>query len=622
MQRRPNAEVFRDHCTRNSCRIASQVPLWQRPVAIFGFVVMAVLVTGLAVWSLTRPASRPLAQFVLLTPPDGAFGASPDTDVAISPDGTRVVYASGGRGGTSSRRLYLRQLGELDATPIRGTEGGSGPFFSPDGQTVGFRTLPNSIVKKVSVLGGPAVTIAEPNRPRGMSWGPDDAIVFGSPSGLIRVPAVGGEPEPLTTVDPEQGEVEHRFPHVLPNLTGVLFTAWSGSDETSRLAVVSLETGAVRYLLQGGSHPRYAPTGHIVYGVGGTLRAVGFDADRLELTSDNPVPVVENVNIRGSGAANFALAGNGSLVYVTGAGAQRALVWVDREGREEPLAMPLGPYRSPSVSPDGSRIAVDVFDPENNDIWIHDLVRGTERILTTDPANDRHPLWTPDGEWVVFESAREGQLALFQKHADTPGDAEHLVTGSGTVFIRPASWSDGGRTLLFWELGETGPDIGLISMEGDRATEPLLDAEAFETAPAISPDGGWMAYESNETGQNEVYVQRFPTLGGKQTISTAGGRQPLWSPDGRELFYRAPNGMMVVPVETDPTFTAGTPEVLFDTQYFFNRSERTYDLAPDGQRFLMVKDAALTDGSGTATQEQIVFVEHWFEELKRLVPVD
>ena len=614
--------------TQSEPTVAPTLQVWQRPVAIAATVLAAVVLTGLTVWSVTRPvppAPRPLAQFVLQTPPDGAFGASPDTDVAISPDGTRVVYASG-RGGPSSRRLYLRQLGELDATPIRGTEGGSAPFFSPDGQSVGFRTFPGGSLKRVSVLGGPAVTIAEPNVLHGMSWGPDDAIVFGSPSGLMRVPAVGGEPEPLTTVDPEQGEVAHRFPHVLPNLAGVLFSAWSGSDENSRLAVVSLETGAISYLLPGGTHPRYAPTGHIVYGVGGTLRAVGFDADRLELTSDNPVPVLENVNIRGTGAANFALAGNGSLVYVTGsgagAGAQRALVWVDREGREEPLAMPLGPYRSPSVSPDGRRVALDVIHPENSDIWVHDLVRGTETLLTTDPANDTAPLWTPDGEWVVFDSTREGQPALFQKHADTPGDAERLVASSGNTFIRPASWSDEGRTLLFWEMGETGPDIGLISMEGDRATEPLLDAEAFEAAPAISPDGGWMAYESNETGQNEVYVQRFPTLGGKQTISTAGGRQPLWSPDGRELFYRAPNGMMVVPVETEPTFTAGTPEVLFNTQYFFNRSERTYDLHPDGQRFLMVKDAALTDGSGTATQQQIVLVEHWFEELKRLVPIN
>ena len=470
---------------------------WQRPTGLLVVVVVAVVATGFAVWSVRRPSAGSLAQFVPLTPPDGAVrtGGS-DTEVAISPDGTRVVYASGFG---STRRLYLRELGELDATPLRGSEGGNAPFFSPDGQSVGFRS-PGNVLKRVSVLGGPAVTIAEPDSPRGMSWGPDDAVVYGSPSGLMRVPAVGGKPAPLTTVDPEQGEAEHRFPHVLPNLEGVLFTAWAGPDEDARLAVVSLETREVSYLLTGGSHPRYSPTGHIVYGVGGTLRAVGFDADRLELTSNNPVPVVENVNTIGSGAANFALAANGSLVYVTdagaGTGAQRSLVWVDREGREEPLATPLRPYRTPSISPDGLRVAVDVLDPENSDIWIHDTVRGTETILTTDPANDTAPLWHPDGMRVVFASQRDGRLALLQKLADTPEEAEHLVTSSGTNVIQPTSWADDGQTLLFWEVNATQPDIGLISMEGDRATKLLLHTPSVEAAPAISPDGGWIAYDS------------------------------------------------------------------------------------------------------------------------------
>ena len=237
----------------------------------------------------------------------------------------------------------------------------------------------------------------------------------------------------------------------------------------------------------------------------------------------------------------------------------RALVWVDREGREEPLAIPVLAYRTPRVSPDGTRVAVDVLGPEGGDIWIHDLSRGTETILTTDPANDYGPLWTPDGEWVVFTSTREGQVGVFQKRADTPGDAERLTAESeGTAVIQSTSWSADGQTLLFWEISGTGAasiDIGLLSLEGDRAKELLLGTEEFnEAVPAISPDGDWIAYDSNETGELEVYVQRFPGLGGKVTISTDGGSQPLWSPDGRELFYRGPRGMMVVPVlETEPT---------------------------------------------------------------------
>ncbi len=330
--------------------------------------------------------------------------------------------------------------------------------------------------------------------------------------------------------------------------------------------------------------------------------------------------------MKGTGAASFSLAHDGSLVYVSGTGtvsvgAPRSLVWVDREGREEPLATPPLPYRSPRVSPDGTRVAVDVIGPAGGDIWIHDLSRGTETILTTDPADDNNPLWTPDGEWVVFASDREGQVGLFQKRADTPGDAEHLMTGSeGTVVIQPTSWSADEQTLLFWETGGGPPaDIGLLSMEGDRTSELLLQTEFRETAPAVSPDGGWIAYDSNETGESEVYVQRFPGLGGKVTISTDGGSQPLWSPDGRELFYRGPRGMMVVPVETEPTLRLGDPSVLFETQYYFFRTRRTYDLAPDGQRFLMVKEGAATDDSaGPAVQIHVVL--NWFSELQAQVP--
>ena len=293
--------------------VATRPAGWRQalPFAL-GVSLFVAVITGLAVWGLMRPGpSEPssVSRFVVTTPSEGQLRTTNShSDVAISPDGMRFVYTSG-TGGTGGS-LYVRHVDQLNATFLRGTEDGQTPFFSPDGEWVGFTGQQDRILKRVSILGGPAVTIADTSPvPRGLSWGHDDHIVFatGASRGLLRVPAVGGEVEQLTTVDPEQGETDHWWPDVLPNGKGVLFTAWSGSDEGSRLAVVSLETREVTYLLPGGSHPRYSPTGHIVYGVGGTLRAVGFDTDRLELTSSNPVPVVENVMTKGTGAASFSV---------------------------------------------------------------------------------------------------------------------------------------------------------------------------------------------------------------------------------------------------------------------------------------------------------------------------
>ena len=434
----------------------------------------------------------------------------------------------------------------------------------------------------------------------------------------MRVPAVGGEPEVLTTVDPGQGETDHFWPEVLPNGKGVLFMAWSGSAEASRLAVVSLESGEVTYLLPGGSNPHYSPTGHIVYGVGGTLRAVGFDAERLELTSNNPVPVVENVLTETLGAASFSLADDGSLVYVTDTGVtpQRTLVWVDRQGREEPVGAPPRPYFRPRVSPDGTRLAVEVVDPTNPDVWIYDLARGTSTKLTVDEAVDSRPLWTPDGERVVFSSTREGGRNLFWRAADATGPVERLTTSSSNRQTANA-WAGDGQQLVF---ADGDPfDIWVLSLQGERTVEPLIQTPFGESIPAVSPDGRWIAYYSDESGQREVYVQPFPGLDGKYPISTAGGTSPVWGPDGRELFYRDGQdgqAVLVVPIDTEGGFAAGTPEVLFEGPYLSEiPAGRQYDVAPDG-RILMIKPE--TDD---ATSAQIILVQNWFEELERLVPV-
>ena len=592
---------------------------WQRgmPFAL-GVSAFLIVVTGLTVWNL-KPGPPPPSpsRFVVITPSEGQLRTTNShPDVAISPDGMRFVYTSGTSGTGGS--LYVRHVDQLDATFLRGTEDGQTPFFSPDGEWVGFTDQQDRSLKKVSILGGPAVTIADTSPvPRGLSWGRDDYIVFatGASRGLLRVPAVGGEAEQLTTVDPEQGETDHWWPDVLPNGKGVLFTAWSGSDEGSRLAVVSLETREVTYLLPGGSHPRYSPTGHIVYGVGGTLRAVGFDAERLELTSSNPVPVVENVNTKAGGAANFGVANNGSLVYVTGEGAtsspQRTLVWVDRARQTEPVGAEPGAYRIARISPDGTRVAVDTSGEENDDVWIYHLARNTLTRLTFDAAVDDAPLWTPDGSRVVFQSAREGG-GLFWKAADGTGEVERLLEQSDSP--QPHSWSADGRLVFDLASGE----IGVVAVEGDRTMELVLDTEFLERQPAISPDGRWMAYFSNESGQNEVYVRPFPNVDdGKWQVSGSGGREPVWSPDGRELFFVDGPDFLVAQVETEPTFSSTTPEVVFARGDFTLTQAREHDISPDGEQFLFIQESGVQ-----AVREVggLILVQNWFTELERLVP--
>ena len=326
---------------------------------------------------------------------------------------------------------------------------------------------------------------------RGASWGPDDTIVFGTgqPSGLWRVSASGGEPEALTT--PETEQVNHAWPHVLPGGRAVLFTILAGgSVENAQIAVLDLDTGEQRVLVPGGSNPRYAATGHLVYGVGGTLRAVRFDLDRLEVTDPDPVPVIDGVVTQGSGAVDFDLALDGSLAYVSGessaVGGQNVLVWVDRQGNEAPLDLPARPYIGPRVSPDGTRLVASIFDPENTDVWIAQVTRGTIAKLTTAPGFDFGGLWTLDGERVVFASPREGPAGLFWVAADGSGEVERLMTDDGVQNLLPYGWSPDGDILVFeYATADTGRGIGVLSMEGERAWEPLIDTEANEEAPAV-----------------------------------------------------------------------------------------------------------------------------------------
>ena len=481
--------------------------------AIGAALVFGGVIAGIAVWSLKPEAPRPLVRSVV-NPPAMPPNLGPvDVDVAITPDGARIVYPAL----VDGRQLVVRVLNELEATPLTGLgDGVRGPFVSPDGNWVGY--FAGNVLRKVSILGGPPVTICTvPGGPRGGSWGPDDTIVFATntASGLWRVSAGGGEPEELTT--PEPGAGDHLWPEILPNGEAVLFTIIDGPVANAQVAVLSLASGESKILIPGGSNPRYAPTGHIVYGVGGTLRAVGFDLERLEVTGD-PVPVLEGVATKNSGAANFGMSQSGFLAYITGAagyGATYTLVWVDREGREEALAAEPRPYRDPRVSPDGTRLAVVALD-QDIDTWIWDFDRETLTRLTFDPGTDAAPRWSPDGLRVAFGSRRghDGDFNLFWKAADGTGTVERLTESASRQL--PCAFSPDGMMLVFEETHpETGTDLyvrHLRSSDAEGKTEPLLATEFNEQRADISPDGRWLAYQSNASGQAEIYVRPFPNV--------------------------------------------------------------------------------------------------------------
>ena len=410
------------------------------------------------------------------------------------------------------------------------------------------------------------------------------------------------------------------MPRFLPNGKAVLFYIWNNSPDASQVAVYDFDTGQQRILLSGTS-PQFATSGHLVFFREGSLWAVPFAPDRLEVTGE-PRPVVEGVEVNALGWANYSLAHDDTLVYRRGfgGGLNRTLVWVDRQGREEPLALDPGGYSWARVSPDGTRVALDVAGPEGRDVWTSDVARGTLSILTPDPAADGRPLWTLDGERVVFRSNREGSSGLFWKAADGRGAVELLLTVEDAQQLTAYDWSPDGNELIFdYQAPDGDRDIGVLSMEGGRPWQPLLNSVADESHAALSPDGRWIAYISDETGQDEVYVERFPDLGNKEQISTGGGRDPVWSPDGSELFYSGGSRMMVVPIDTEPTLTLGTATVVFEGTYIQVGPQRRYDLAPDG-RFLMIKPGGATTENAASAPDQIVLVQHWFEELTRLVP--
>jgi eukaryotic-like serine/threonine-protein kinase len=591
--------------------------------------IVSVAVAGGATWLLTRPTPLKVqpVRFSIVPPPTAPFNVQGFfRNLAISPDGANLVYVAASVSGAAGQ-LMIRPIDQLDAVPLRGIDNAGFPFVSPDGHWVGFFAGgANGELKKVAITGGPPITLCRfEGVARGASWGADDTIVFATSNvntGLMSVPAGGGEPKVLTKPDVAHGELDHLFPAWLPDRRrSVLYTVINGSIDTATVAVLDLETGQSTTLIRGGSDAQYVRTGHLVYASAGTLRAVRFDPARRAVLSD-PVPVVEQVTMLTTGAADFSISEQGTLAYVTGGpatGAARSLVWVNRQGRQEPIGAPPRTNAIPRLSPDGTRLALDIRD-QQNDIWIWEFARKTLTRLTVDPGLDSFPVWTPDGRRIAFASGRAaGVPNLFWQAADGIGAVERLTTSFAPQV--PNSFSPDGKTIIFTQVNvKTGSDLMQLHLDGSAKAEPLIQTDFTEAGGEISPDGGWIAYQSNESGQSEVYVRPFPKVdGGRWPISTGGGSWPAWSRNGRELFYVAPNtAMMAVPVQTSPRFSAGNPSKLFDGPRNLVQPSRTYDVSPDGQRFLMIKDPTVGDQNTPSLPINVVV--HWTEELKARVP--
>jgi serine/threonine-protein kinase len=521
--------------------------------------------------------------------------------MAISPDGSRLVYLAGD---ASQRQLFVRPLNQPDPESIPGTEGAGRPFFSPDSRWVGF--FADGMLKKVDLEGGGAVVdLCDAPQPRGGSWGPDDVIFF-TPHGwrgLWKIPASGGTAEMVTDPDNSNGE-QHRHPEVLPSGKAVLYTVWTGSFHDSSIAVLSLETGERKDLIEWGTYAHYAPTGHLVFARAGTLLAAPFDAEKLEVTGI-PIPVFDEVRYSGVGHAAFTFSTNGSLVY--GPGGSRSLVWVDRQGASEPLtSFRWGRRQLLQLSPDGQRVITTIGE----DIWVYEIERGTLTRLTMDPGQDWAPIWSPDGQEVAFSSRRSGEYRLYRKAADGSGVAEEMLAIE--YFDFPTSWSPDGKALAFAKNHPTqGYDIWILPLEGEQEPWPFAETVFHELYATFSPDGKWLASVSNESGRREVYVQPFPGPGGKVAISADGGDYPIWAPNGKELFYQEGNKLMAVAIETDLSLTAGIPRPLFEVRNFETLSW-AYDISPDGERFMVFEDR----------EPELRIVLNWFEELERLVPIN
>jgi serine/threonine-protein kinase len=567
--------------------------------AVMGLSLMiGAIIAGIAAWNLKPPPTRSTVRFEVSLPP---LTELTRRAVALSPDGENLVYAA-------NEQLYLRAIDELEATPMPGTEGAHIPFFSPDGQWVGFGA--NGELQIVPLSGGTPLRLCSAQRLRGAAWGLDDMIVFSDRSNIYRVPATGGEP--FVLISATEGELNQGDPEILPEGNTLLFTILT--SEGNQIVAQSLDTNERSILLEEGSFPRYLPTGHLIYLQDDALLAVPFDPEKVE-AKGIPVPLVRGVQRATGTQAHFSVSRSGGLVYTTGGQTSVVPAWIDRQGNVSPLPVPATEYWKPSLSPDGGLLALSHSDVDAQDIWVYDFARGSFSRLTFFEGGDWWPVWSPDGRYVTFGSNRAGAIQLFRKRGDGSGETVALTQDEGYGW--PSSWSPDGKTLVLTR----SYDLWTVTLdENDRPGSPqrFLETPFMERDGTFSPDGRWLAYTSDESGRWEVYVRPFPKGEGKWQVSIVGGRHPIWAREAQELFFRNGDKMMLVDYTINgDAFRAEPPRELFTVPTTKDQRRSTYDVTADGQRFIV-----LLPQEDSQSPAQLVVVLNWFEELERLVPIN
>jgi len=574
--------------------------------------VAIVIAAGSIAWGLSRRAEAPPR----LVTRSAQIAKDLSLFVATSRDGTRIAYAVAG-GQNTSAGIVLRMLDQFDGRVVPGTEAGAFPLFSPDGQWIAYSDLANQKIKKIPITGGTSIALCEGSLQAGGAWSDDGTIAFPSAKGLMRVSADGGVPGALTTLDSAKAEIAHVRPQFLPGGRRLLFTVMTQGD--AQFAVKDLDKTGYQIVAKGGANGQYAASGHLTFVRGSTLFAMPFDLSRLEVTGGE-VPVVEDVSVIGpSGTADYSVSTSGVLAYFSSPGSSgTTLAWADRTGQAKLLpGQSRQLWGTGRLSPDGRLVANGINNDRNGrEVWTFDVERGTLTRLSFDgqEGTNDFPIWTPDGRRVIYSGNVGGKHGLYAVPADARAKPTQLFATVSAAL--PRSVTPDGKTLIY---SEPGPDQRArlmmlpIPVDGPIGQPKPLhpDAAGAESDAQLSPDGRWIAYESNESGGTEVYVQPFPGPGPKTRISLDGGSTPRWSKDGRELFYwaRVPVArLMTVDVVSSPDFRAGTPRELFQQP-----STTTWDITPDRNRFLV-------ELSARATGSTLAIVTNWFEELRRRVP--